>query len=241
MKILVLSEVTIYPEIKKICEDKGLAVDKKIMIKIEPVSDGYPPANMQYDVVIFQSKNAVIHSERSWEDIKKQKPIIYCLGKYTCDVIKEKIGVDAIYPKDESSSENLAKIISKTMQQTNNHSKKYVIFSGLGGREIIGEMLRKNNQSVYDSNVYIRKEDETIEITENDLDKNNTNYIIVSSKFALKVFLNKTSKFIKKYKTVYIIPNKRVVDKINDVTSSIIINNLNKASYYIDAILSHEQ
>ena len=127
------------------------------------------------------------------------------------------------------------------MQQTNNHSKKYVIFSGLGGREIIGEMLRKNNQSVYDSNVYIRKEDETIEITENDLDKNNTNYIIVSSKFALKVFLNKTSKFIKKHKVVYIIPNKRVIDKIDDITSSIIINNLNKASYYIDVILSHEQ
>jgi len=32
-----------------------------------------------------------------------------------------------------------------------------------------------------------------------------------------------------------------VVDKIDDITSSIIINNLNKASYYIDAILSHEQ
>ena len=232
MKILVLSEMTIYPEIKKICEDKGLAVDKKIVIKIEPASDGCPPANMQYDVVIFQSKNAVIHSKKSWEDIKKQKPVIYCLGKYTCDVIKEKIGIDAIYPKDESSSENLA---------TNNHSKKYVIFSGLGGREIIGEILRKNNQSVYDSNVYSRKEDKTIEITENDLDKNSTNYIIVSSKFALKIFLNKTSGFIKKYKAVYIIPNKRVVDKIDDATSSIIINNSNKASYYIDAILSHEQ
>ena len=162
MKILVLSEMTIYPEIKKICEDKGLAVDKKIVIKIEPASDGCPPANMQYDVVIFQSKNAVIHSKKSWEDIKKQKPVIYCLGKYTCDVIKEKIGIDAIYPKDESSSENLAKIISKTIQQTNNHSKKYVIFSGLGGREIIGEILRKNNQSVYDSNVYSRKEDELL-------------------------------------------------------------------------------
>ena len=241
MKILVLSEMTIYPEIKKICEDKGLAVDKKIVIKIEPMPDGYPPNNMQYDVVIFQSKNAVIHSERFWEDIKKQKPTIYCLGKYTCDVIKEKIGVDATYPKDESSSENLAKIINKTIQQTSNYSKKYVIFSGLGGRKIIGEMLRKNNQSVYYSNIYNRREDETIRITENDLDENSANYIVVSSRFALKVFLNKTSKFIKKYKVIYIIPNKRVIDKIDGIASSIIINNLNKASYYIDAILNHEQ
>ena len=241
MKILVLSEMTIYPEIKKICEDKGFAVDKKIVIKIEPMPDGYPPDNMQYDVVIFQSKNAVIHSKRFWGNIKKQKPAVYCLGKYTCCVIKEKIGVDATYPKDESSSENLIKIINETMQQTGGYSKKYVIFSGLGGREIIGEMLRKNNQSVYHSNIYNRREDETIRITENDLDEKNTNYIVVSSRFALKVFLNKTSKFIKKYKAVYIIPNKRVIDKIDGITSSIIINNLNKASYYIDAILNHEQ
>ncbi len=61
MKILVLSEMTIYPVIKKICEDKGLAVDKKIIIKINAKPDCYPPVNMQYDVVIFQSKNAVIH------------------------------------------------------------------------------------------------------------------------------------------------------------------------------------
>ena len=70
MKILVLSEMTIYPEIKKICEDKGLAVDKKIVIKIEPMPNGYPPNNMQYDVVIFQSKNAVIHSKDYWDNIK---------------------------------------------------------------------------------------------------------------------------------------------------------------------------
>jgi len=241
MKILVLSEMTIYPEIKKICEDRGLAVDKKVVIKIEPMPDGYPPDNIQYDVVIFQSKNAVIHSERFWEDIKKQKPAVYCLGKYTCGVIKEKIGVDATHPKDESSSENLAKIINKTMQQTGNYNKKYLIFSGLGGRDIIGEMLRKNNQSVYHSNIYNRREDETIKITKNDLDEKNTNYIVVSSRFALKLFLTNTSKFIKKYKMVYVIPNKRIIDKINGITSSIIINNLNKASYYIDAILNHER
>ena len=240
MKILVLSEVTIYPEIKKICEDKGLAVDKKIMIKIEPASDGYPPANMQYNVVIFQSKNAVIHSERSWEDIKKQKPIIYCLGKYTCDVIKEKIGVDAIYPKDESSSENLAKIISKTMQQTNNHSKKYIIFAGLGGRNVIEKMLKENNQIFYNSNIYERKVDGEIKIGENDLDQNGINYIIVSSRFALKIFLDKTSGFIKKYKLVYVIPNKRVINDIKDNANSIVINNSYEASCYIDAILNNE-
>ena len=43
MKILVLSEMTIYPEIKKICEDMGLVIDKKIIIKINAKVDCYPP------------------------------------------------------------------------------------------------------------------------------------------------------------------------------------------------------
>ena len=47
-------------------------------------------------------------------------------------------------------------------------------------------MLEENNQIFYNSNIYERKEDEEIKIRENDLDQNGINYIIVSSKFALK-------------------------------------------------------
>ena len=240
MKILVLSEMTIYPEIKKICEDKGLAVDKKIIIKINAKPDCYPPVNMQYDVVIFQSKNAVIHCEKMWEDIRKRKPAIYCLGKYTNDMVKEKIGLNAIYPKDESSSENLAKIIYTKMVETNDYSKKYIIFAGLGGRNVIEKMLKENNQIFYNSNIYERKVDVEIKIGENDLDQNGINYIIVSSRFALKIFLDKTSGFIKKYKLVYVIPNKRVINDIEDNANSIVINNSYEASCYIDAILNNE-
>jgi len=240
MKILVLSEMTIYPEIKKICEYKGLAIDKKIIIKINAKPDCYPPVNIQYDVIIFQSKNAVIHCDRMWEDIKKRKPVIYCLGKYTNDVVKEKIGLNAVYPKDESSSENLAKIIYAKMLETNDYSKKYIIFTGLGGRNVIKKMLKKNNQIFYNSNIYERKKNEEIKIEESDLNQNSINYIIVSSKFALKIFLDKTSRFIKKYKLVYIIPNKRVIDNAGDNTNSIVINNSYEASSYIDAILNNE-
>ena len=241
MKILVLSEMTIYPEIKKICEDMGLVIDKKIIIKINAKVNCYPPVNIEYDVIIFQSKNAVIHCERMWEDIKKRKPTIYCLGKYTSDVVKEKIGLDTIYPKSESSSENLAKIIYTKMLETNDYSKKYIIFAGVGGRSVIKKMLEENNQIFYNSNIYERKEDEEIKIKENDLDQNGINYIIVSSKFALKIFLEKTSRFIKKYKLVYVIPNKRVIDDIKDDASSIVINNSYEPSCYIDAILNNEK
>jgi uroporphyrinogen-III synthase len=240
MKILVLSEMTIYPEIKKICEDKGLAIDKKVIIKINGKHDCYPPKNIQYDVIIFQSKNAVIHCERMWEDIRSRKPVIYCLGKYTSDVVKEKLGLNAIYPKNESSSENLAKIIYTKILETNDYSNKYIIFGGLGGRNVIKRMLKENNQIFYNSDIYERKGDEDIKIGENDLDQNGINYIIVSSKFALKIFLDKTSKFVKKYKLVYVIPNKRIIDDIEDNPNSLVVNNSYEASCYIDAILNNE-
>ena len=241
MKILVLSEMTIYPEIKKICEDRRLAIDKKIIIKIIAKPDCYPPANIQYDVIIFQSKNAVIHCEKIWEDIRRRKPVIYCLGKYTNDAVKEKIGLNTIYPKDKSSSENLAKIIYTKMLEANDWNKKYLIFAGLGGRNIIEKMLKENNQIFYNSNIYERRVDGEIKIGENDLDENGINYIIVSSKFALKTFLDKTSGFIKKYKLVYVIPNKRVINDAENNANSIVINNSYGASHYIDAILNDEQ
>ena len=240
MKILVLSEMTIFSEIKKICEDKNIAVDKKIVTNISPQANSCPPAETNFDAVVFQSKNAVIHSKDYWDNIKKYKPVIYCLGKYTSGLIKENLDMDAIYPKDESSSENLAKIIYATISKTENNRKNYIIFCGVDGRDVINQMLIENGQSVHVSKVYSREENKNIKITKKDLDPNNTNYVIVSSRFALKTFLNKTSQFIKDYKIIYVVPNKRVVYKMKDISKTIIINNLNDAPHYIDAILNNE-
>ena len=104
----------------------------------------------------------------------------------------------------------------------------------------IEKMLKKNNQIFYNSNIYERRVDEEIKIGENDLDENGIIYIIVSSKFALKIFLDKTSAFIKKYKLMYVIPNKRIINDIENNANSIVINNSYGASHYIDAILNNE-
>ena len=241
MKILVLSEMTIFSEIKKICEDRNIDVDEKIVITINPQANSCPPVGINFDVVVFQSKNAVIHSKNCWSDIKKYKPAIYCLGKYTSSLIKESLNMDAIYPKDESSSENLAKIIHSTVPKTENSQKNYIVFCGEGGRNIISQMLIENKQSVYVSKVYNRKENQNIKINKKDLDQNGINYIIVSSRLALKTFINKTSSFIKGYKTIYVVPSKRVIHNIKDVEEAIIINNSNSATNYIDRIINNEQ
>ena len=148
--------------------------------------------------------------------------------------------MNAIYPKDESSSENLAKIIYATIPKTENNRKNYIIFCGADGRDVINQMLIENGQSVHVSKVYSREENKNIKITKKNLDSNNTNYVIVSSRFALKTFLNKTSQFIKDYKIIYVVPNKRVVYKMKDISKTIVINNLNDAPHYIDAILNNE-
>jgi uroporphyrinogen-III synthase len=241
MKILVLSEMTIFSEIKKICEDKNIDVDKKIVITINPQANSGPPVGINFDVVVFQSKNAVIHSEKWWDDIKKHKPAVYCLGKYTSSLIKENLNMDAIYPKDESSSENLTKIIHLTIPKTENSQKNYIVFCGVGGRNVISQMLIENKQSVYVSKVYSRKENKNITINKKDLDQNGVNYIIVSSRLALKTFIKKTSGFIKSYKTTYVVPSKRVIHNIKDAEEAIIIDNSNSATNYIGRILSNEK
>ena len=150
--------MTIFSEIKKICEDKNIAVDKKIVTNISPQANSCPPVETNFDAVVFQSKNAVIHSKDYWDNIKKYKPVIYCLGKYTSGLIKENLDMDAIYPKDESSSENLAKIIYATISKTENNRKNYIIFCGVDGRDVINQMLIENGQSVHVSKVYSREE-----------------------------------------------------------------------------------
>mgnify|MGYP000402694565 CR=1 FL=1 len=241
MKILVLSEMTIFSEIKKICENKNIAIDKKIIIEINPLADSCPPIGASFNSVIFQSKNAVIYSKNWWGNIKKENPVVYCLGKYTGNLIKKYLNIDAIYPKDESSSENLAKIIHAAIPKIENDQKNYIIFCGTNGRSVIRQMLIENKQSVYVLEVYGRKESQSVKITEQDLDKNNVNYIIVSSRFALKVFLSKTAQFIKNYKITYIVPNKRVVHNIKNINEAIVVDNSNNAACYVDAILKNEE
>ena len=233
--------MTIFSEIKKICENKNIAIDKKIVITINSQPGSCPPVETNFDAVIFQSKNAVIHSKNWWDNIKKRQPIIFCLGKYTGDLIKECLKINAIYPQNESSSENLVKTIYATMPHKENNKKRYIIFCGEDGRNIIEKMLIKNKQSVHVSKVYKRKENHNIKITEKDFDQHNINYIIVSSRFALKTFLNKTSRFIENYNTVYIVPNKRVSHNIKGVKKTIILDNSNSATDYIDTILNNEQ
>jgi len=232
--------MTIFSEIKKICEDKNISIDKKIVTKISPQVNSCPPIETNFDVVVFQSKNAVIHSKDYWDNIKKHRPVIYCLGKYTSGLIKENLDMNAIYPKDESSSENLAEIIYTTIPKTENNQKNYIIFCGVDGRDVISQMLIENGQFVHVSKVYSREENKNIKIAEKDLDPNSANYIIVSSRFALKTFLNKTSQFIKNYKIIYVVPNKRVIYKMKDISKTMVINNLNDATNYIDAILNNE-
>ena len=222
-------------------QDYNIDVDKKIVITINTQTNSCPPVGINFDVVVFQSKNAVIHSEKWWDDIKKHKPAVYCLGKYTSSLIKENLNMDAIYPKDESSSENLAKIIHAAIPKIENDQKNYIIFCGTNGRSVIRQMLIENKQSVYVLEVYGRKESQSVKITEQDLDKNNVNYIIVSSRFALKVFLSKTAQFIKNYKITYIVPNKRVVHNIKNINEAIVVDNSNNAACYVDAILKNEE
>ena len=117
MKITVTSELTIYNDLVKLCRNKSISIEKKIALSIEKLSlENKIYKNPMADVqnIIFQSKNAVKYSVDVHEEIaKNSKAKLYCLGKYTKLELSRLFINEIIHPKENYSSEELIRLISK--------------------------------------------------------------------------------------------------------------------------------
>tara|TARA_R110002167_G_scaffold42880_1_gene129963 strand:+ start:59 stop:766 length:708 start_codon:yes stop_codon:yes gene_type:complete len=103
---------------------------------------------------VFISQNAVrfaLENEACFEQLKKMQSF-YAIGQATAKLLQEALGKEVIYP-DYASSEALLDL--ENLQNTKN--KKFVIFRGGEGRELIKETLEERGALLNYIECYSRK------------------------------------------------------------------------------------
>ena len=242
MKITVTSELTIYNDLVKLCHNKSISIEKRIALSIEKLSlenKIYKNTVAHVQNIIFQSKNAVKYSVDVHEDIaKNSKAKIYCLGKYTKLELNRLFINEVIHPKENYSSEELMRLISKEKKD----NTTYIVIKGEGGRGYITEQLLRLGRVVDELNVYRRNEINAF-ISEDDLSDIENNYIMISSKTALNAFMKFVNKSSAYKKMILVVPNDRLIEGIQDnpFDDVMIIANNNNAKAYIEKMQEHNE
>jgi len=111
-----------------------------------------------YSRVIFTSRPAVFflfewlkNNIENFPDGLPDGPKYYAVGKTTAGVLK-KFNIDAEYPQEEFSSEKLLQ--SPSLQEAN--GEKLLIFSGVGGRQLLSDKLHSRGFLVKQCELYDR-------------------------------------------------------------------------------------
>jgi len=242
MNLIVLSEMSIYEELQRHCKIEKISIQREIAVHILP---------LEYDVrkvknflnekasIIFQSKNAVAHSIKVHRQIKNiTSGIVYCMGKYSAQKVKEVLLVEPKYPKNNYSSEKVLGMMLKDLKR----ESRVLIIKGKDGRNYIGDEISKRGFKTEVINVYCRKA-VSLESLENKLIKSANNFFIVSSKAALINLVEHLEKIEGDYKSIVIVPNRRLLENISmdKISNSIIMNNNANPLEYIKAMREHNE
>ena len=241
MNIVVLSETSIIDRLSASVASTADNIAYYPLIEILPINinnkkviDCVHSANK----IIFQSKNSVRCSQMIWDCVAKHNKLTcFAVGKATATTVREKIGVDCLSPEKIYSSESLL-----NMEELRNvEDDKIVILKGKDGRNLISDTLIERGAELESIDVYERKSKD-LELNQISLDAVLFNYIIVLSRFALEVFLNKFKDRLDSYKLVFIVPNTRVVKSLSLGKSSIyiVVNEINNEAAYLKSIQEHQ-
>ena len=239
MKIILTSESSINGDLENISAKRGILISKKIVLEIKPhdVGGTYNKAAEEFENIIFQSKNAVIHSIAIHNSLAKNESAkMYCLGKYTKIELQKYFDNEVIHPMYNYCSENLLSII----EETDIKGKSYLIIKGSGGRDLLEQEIRRLGGVVVVACMYKRVSRKDF-LKEQDLLENKNNYIVVSSKTALTSLLDRIKKFELEYKIILVIPNERIFEGGDSVLISdiMVIPNDSNAKEYIKLIEEH--
>ncbi len=239
MKIILTSESSINGDLENISAKRDILISKKIALEIKPHDVGkvYNKAAEEFENIIFQSKNAVIHSNGIHNSLaKNENAKMYCLGKYTKIELQKYFVNEVIHPIYNYSSENLLSII----EDTGIKSKSYLIIKGSGGRDLLEKEIGRQGGVVKVACMYERVTRKDF-LKEQDLLENKNNYLVVSSKTALKSLLDRIKRFELEYKIIIVIPNERIFEGSDNslISDIMVIPNDSNAKEYIKLIEEH--
>ena len=238
--IISISKITNFDKLSKF-KKKGLySFDYCALFNIKPIKHSLTSQKEiidKTDIFIFQSKNAVMSCQSIWNDIKlNQKSACLSVGKFTSETIEKNILIKCMYPKNNYSSEGLLKID----QLKNIKGKIITVFRGKRGRDFIDNVLLKRGAVLNILEVYERVRN----ITKADglkLDPTKVNYIISLSREALQDVINIIKNVINNYEIVFVLPNKRIAERINiDKKIQIIyLQKIGNIELYFEKIKEH--
>ena len=239
MKIILTSESSINGDLEKVSAKRGILISKKIALEIKPhdVGEIYNKAAEEFENIIFQSKNAVMHSIAIHKSLAKNESAkMYCLGRYTKIELQKYFDNEVIHPMYNYCSENLLSII----EETDIKGKSYLIIKGSGGRDLLEKEIRRLGGVVKVACMYKRVTRKDF-LKEQDLLENKNNYLVVSSKTALKSLLDRIKKFELEYNIVLVIPNERIFEGGDNglISDIMVIPNDSNAKEYIKFIEEH--
>ena len=242
MKIIATSELTIYDELKKICEVDNVLVDKKVALRTEAIKKANEQNKKyarEFSNIVFQSKNAVRYSKDLHSYLlSNKKSTMYCLGKFTMIEIKKHFINRIKHPESNYSSESLLDLIKEKSVERND----YLIIKGEDGRDYLEKEIKKLGGNVEVAELYKRVPIEAF-IKEEDVIEGMNNYLLVSSKIALDELIKNIIKFKYIYDLILVIPNKRLSENIKKslFKDIIIICNSDSAKTYIKTIGIHNE
>ena len=240
MNLIVLSQISIYEDMRKYCMLNKASIHQIIAVKILPVKyDITKVINILNDKVniIFQSKNAIDHSLDIHQQIKNNNEIkLYCLGKYSAKKIKKNFFLEAVHPLENYSSEKLLDLIAEESLI----KSKFLIIKGQDGRAYLEEKIREKGHEVLVIDVY-KREPENLSSLKDLIKKDINNYYIISSKTALENLVSELKLIKSKNKNILVIPNMRLAEGIDmkNINDILVINNNEEASEYIKIIKEH--
>ncbi len=242
MKIILASDLSIKNELKKIALEKKIDVEEKIALNIQNIDfnqSSYESYVSKANNIIFQSKNAVKFSALLYDCMLKNKTAkMYCLGRFTGKELQRHFANEVIYPKDNYSSENLAKII----KDNKDINESYLIIKGEGGRDYLENEIKGFAEEINVISVYKRVPIKDF-LSESCVSNSANNYLIVSSKTALIELISSVSNYKKNASLVLIVPNERIINGIDKkiFRDIIIICNSSSAETYINTIVKHNE
>ncbi len=114
----------------------------------------------EFGLVIFVSRNAVHYTDRLAPGIfsKLNKMTVFAMGIGTTQELRDKGVKKVIYKKNGTGSEALMEV--KELQSENISGQEIVIVRGVGGRELLGEVLQERGAMVRYIEVYRREKPE---------------------------------------------------------------------------------
>lgn len=133
---------------------EDFAIENIELIKIQSLK--ILPLNTNFEILIFNSINAIKHGWQYFADINTNEPLVFSLGEKSAQELQKHF-THVFFPQNSNDSEGL--IVEIKRQHINLLGKKIAIIKGEGGREFLAQELTRMGALVHEFSVYRRVAD----------------------------------------------------------------------------------